>query len=128
MLAHSLTTLTAPLSLTAPLPVIPCTALSLIAPLSLIPPSTLTQTLLPLPHQVIALDTGNLNALSQATQIASLTGGSYYPSVSSATIVPTIVNAVVNAPITIKPVVTCSAGSPVVVSVSGVLEWGEWGA
>lgn len=44
--------------------------------------------------QVLALNTGNLNATGQATRIATATGGTYYAGINSSSIVATITSAI----------------------------------
>mmetsp|Transcript_20332 Transcript_20332/g.44437 ORF Transcript_20332/g.44437 Transcript_20332/m.44437 type:complete len:627 (+) Transcript_20332:169-2049(+) len=66
--------------------------------------------------RVIALDCAALNSGGQATTLATATGGQYYASVSSASIAATMVTSLVGSvAITIKPVVTCPANTPVVI-------------
>jgi len=67
--------------------------------------------------RVLAIDTASLDATAQASSLATATGGQYFPGVSPATIAATIVNAVLNTPTTIKPVVSCSPSLGVLIDV-----------
>eukprot|EP00195_Chlamydomonas_chlamydogama_P006693 CAMPEP_0202906350 /NCGR_PEP_ID=MMETSP1392-20130828/38456_1 /ASSEMBLY_ACC=CAM_ASM_000868 /TAXON_ID=225041 /ORGANISM="Chlamydomonas chlamydogama, Strain SAG 11-48b" /LENGTH=478 /DNA_ID=CAMNT_0049594819 /DNA_START=494 /DNA_END=1930 /DNA_ORIENTATION=+ len=65
--------------------------------------------------KTIALDCSLLNQGGQANSLASATGGQYYPSISAANIAATMVSSLGNVAVTIKPVVTCPANTPIVI-------------